>query len=152
MDPWRFVDTNTTSISRSKSDKTFFSPSSTPRVLNFPISIGDSDKHNIMVKISSTSTENTSAVFAPICSISWNTNWSWSNCCLKSWASLSSLNWSNLEWSTFCFACSCFSSVWISWLCCNTIVFNISKTLIIETSIATLISILPWAVNKLLFR
>lgn len=103
-----------------------------------------------MVQVAATVIEDTRRIPAPVSSISRNTNRMRLDGSLHLSASLNSTHTSNLESSTVGLTGTGLSSVGIGRFSGQSMVLNIGKTLVVETSIATIISVGFGAIHNLL--
>lgn len=141
---------DTTSVTTTNSDESWFSPSFSPRVLDFPVSADDTDQEDSVVDAGSTITENSTWIFTPVCGINSDWDWLW---CYSIGESSAAWGWwvgCQSEWSSLSLAASCYCFVGIFWFVCNTMIFNIVKSWWWPSSIASVISIWTWAVYELL--
>lgn len=149
--PGGLILADTASISRSQSDETIFSPRCSPRVLDSPVTVSYTHQQNVVIEACSAVVEDSWWIPAPSISINWHTHWPWLDCCLNTWAPFSILNWWNFESSTINMASLGLGHIGIVGCISNSVILNISQALIVETSIASSISVFLGAVNKLLF-
>jgi len=146
---WLLVDS--ASISSQKSDEAFFSPWSSPRVFYFPRSIDDSDQKDSVINIFSTITKNSWRVMRPSSCINSYGHWpSWQRI-LNSCASTGWSNRIDMERTSLLFTSLCYSFVWIIWLSGNPMIFDVFQSFRSRSSIASVISIWAWTIDKLLF-
>ena len=69
FNPRREIITDSTSISQGQTNKTFFSPSGTPRILDLIVSVRNAHQQHIVIQVLSAITEDTRGIAAPVCSV-----------------------------------------------------------------------------------
>lgn len=116
---------NSTSVTWSKSDKSFFTPWTSPWILDFPGSIDNTNQQNRMINVFTTITENTWWIVRPSSSIDSYGNWPSLKSILDSWASTGFCDSVDLECTALFFATLCNSFVWVIWFSCDSVVFDV---------------------------
>lgn len=116
---------NSTSVTWSKSDKSFFTPRASPWIFYFPGSVDDTNQQNCMIDIFSTITENTWWIVRPSSSIDSDGHWPSLESILNSWASTGFCDSVDLECTSLFFATLCNSFVWVIWFSCDSVVFDV---------------------------
>ena len=105
-----------------------------------------------MIQTCHAAIENAWSIMWPVSSIYWNTDWSWSESYKKGWATFDKIEVWDLKCTTIHFAYLGFSSVWVFSISGDTVILDISETIVVVSTVATIVSIFIWAVNQLLFR
>ena len=152
LDPWRQVVADSAGVADSQADESLLSPGASPGVLYGVVGGSEAYQFDVVVQVAAAVVEHAWGVSAPVGGVCWDSDGSALDGVGDVGAAFGCGNAWDLEASTLGLAALSLGSVRIGTLSGDTIILHIGQTLVVETSIAALVSVFGWAVNQLLFR